>query len=75
VHYRQGRIGLGLSHPNVVAAPQTGTGIVFCTVVTLHRMHEMQIIVTNVRSVSLSVCPSVSLSVTRRNSASLCKNG
>jgi len=31
----------------------------------LHRMHEMQTIVTDVRGVYLSVCPSVSLSVTR----------
>jgi len=45
----------------------------------LHRMHEMQTIVTDVRGVCLlvylSVCPSICLSVTRLNSASLRKNG
>jgi len=36
------------------------------------RMHDMQTIVTDVRSVCLSVCPSVTLSVTWLNSALLC---
>jgi len=37
----------------------------------MHAVHEMQPIVTDV----CGVCPSVSLSVTRLNSASLCQNG
>jgi len=41
-------------------------------VVRLHRMHEMQTIVTNDRG--LSVRQRLCLSVTRHNSASLCKN-
>jgi len=37
----------------------------------MHAMHEMQPIVTDVRG----VCPPVCLSITRINSASLCKKG
>jgi len=40
----------------------------------LRRMHKLQTIATDVRGACLSVCPSVYLSVTRLNSASLCKN-
>jgi len=49
--------------------------IIIIIIIRLHRMHEIQTIITNVRGVCQSVCPSISLSVVRLKSGSLCKNG
>jgi len=66
--------------PELEPEPNSGTALVICvkyfelfccSVYWLRRMHEMQTIVTDVHSVGPSVC----LSVTQLNSASLCKNG